>query len=171
MRYSLLLVALIVVLGTAAPAEAQMRNQVQALTQPAPAQLYDSETPGFTLNKLFSPQHFTMGHSYEMSFGSFGGSSSSLGMYTNSMLWQFSPKVDARLDVSVAHSFTGNTFGEDGRGAQVFVRNAEINYRPTEAMQFHISFRQSPYGMYASPYGYGGRHLHAPFQELPPLGR
>lgn len=171
MRYILPLVALIVVLGTAVPAQAQMRDQVPQ-TQPAPAQLYDSQTPTFTLNKLFSPQHFTMGHSYEMSFGSFGGGNQSLGMYTNTMNWQFSQKLDARLDVSVAHSFSGNQFGNDGPGGQVFIRNAQVNYRPTESMQFHISFRQSPYGMYGHPHGYRGGHFGGmPFQELPPIGR
>lgn len=171
MRYFLPLVALIVVLGTAVPAQAQMRDQV-ALTQRAPAQLYDSQAPSFTLNKLFSPQHFTMGHSYEMSVGGFGGSSSTLGMYTNTMAWQFSQKLDARLDVSVAHSFSGNQFGDEGPGGQVFIRNAELNYRPTESMQFHISFRQSPFGLYGHPYGYRGGYVPGmPFQELPPVGR
>lgn len=170
MRYTLPLVALIFVLGTAVPAQAQMRNQVQAVTERAPAQLYDSKSPAFTLNNLFSPQVFTMGHSYEMSFGSYGGAGSSLGMYTNSMLWQFSPKVDARLDVSVAHSFTGNSVGNDGSMGKVFIRNAEVNYRPTETMQFHISFRQSPYGMYAGPYGHRGYHPAGPFHQLPPVG-
>ncbi|MFW5955303.1 MAG: hypothetical protein ACOCSK_01005 [Rhodothermales bacterium] len=169
MRYFLLLFALIVFIGTATPAQAQLRNQVQALTKPASAQLYDASGPGFSLNKLFSPQVFTMGHSYEMSVGSYGGASSSLGMYTNTMLWQFSPKLDARVDVSVAHSFTGNHMG-DNSPAQVFLRNAEINFRPNESTQFHISFRQSPYGTYASPYGSYG-HFVSPHRGLPPIGR
>lgn len=170
MRYFLPQIVLIVVLGTAVPAQAQMRNQVES-SQPAPAQLYDSNVPSFTLNNLFSPEHFTMGHSYEMSFGSFGGGSESLGMYTNTMLFQFSRQLDARVDVSVAHSFTGNQFGNEGQGGQVFIRNAQVNYRPTENMQFHISFRQSPFGMYGHPYGHRGGYGYAPFQELPPVGR
>ncbi len=170
MRYFLPFITLIIVLGTAVPVQAQMRDQV-ASAQPAPAQLYDSQTPAFTLNKLFSPQHFSMGHSYEMSVGSFGGGSQTLGMYTNTMLFEFSPKLDARVDVSVAHSFNGSQFGNEGHGGQVFIRNAQVNYRPTENMQFHISFRQSPYGMYGHPYGYRGGYGYSPFHELPPMGR
>lgn len=171
MRTSLLLFAFIFVLGTALPAQAQLRNQVQSATRPGPTQLYDSQTPAFSLNKLFSPEHFRMGHSFEMSMGSFGGAGSSLGMYTNSLMWQFSQKLDARVDVSVAQSFSGNQLGQDRGMGQVFIRNAEINYRPTENAQIHFSFRQSPYGLYANPHGYGyrpDRFLgHSP---LPPVG-
>jgi hypothetical protein len=147
-------VCLVVALAVAVPAQAQLRQDVQA--QRAGAKLFSDGAAGALFNHIFNPEHFRMHHSYEMSFGSMGGSASSLGMYTNTMMWQFNQKLAARVDVAFAHSpFGGNNFGSgmEGNGGQVFLRNAEIAYRPAENMQLHFSIRQSPYGMYGSPYG------------------
>lgn len=168
MRNILSLFVLLVVLGVSLPAQAQLRDHVQS--RQAEARLYGSDAPMFALNRLFSPEHFKMGHSYEMSFGSFGNGVSSLGMYTNSMMFQFNQKLAARVDVSFAHSPFGsnNVMGQSNQG-QVFLRNAEVAYRPSEKVHLHLSVRQSPYGSYMSPYGaymspygyYGyGRHAH-----------
>ena len=154
MRATVSMICLLAVLSFAIPAQAQLRGDVQGLR--APAKLYDQGDATFALNKLFSPEHFRMQHSYEMSFGSFGGNSSSLGMYTNTMMWQFNNKLAARVDVSFAHSpFSGDdAFGSQfDQGGRVFLRNAEIAYRPTENTQFHFSIQQSPYGSYWGPYG------------------
>ena len=162
MRNFVSLVSLLVVLGTMAPAQAQLRET--ALEEHAPSKLYSTpHRSGFTLNKLFDPAHFRMGQSIEFSTGSFGGRTASLGMYTNSMMWQFNEKMAARVDVSVAYSpnagSLGNTSGNlAGGNTRVFIRNAEFAYRPSENVQFHISFNQSPEGRYASPYGYYGYH-------------
>lgn len=157
MRNLLSLLCLVVCLGVAVPAQAQLRKDVQS-QQPS-ARLYGTDGPAFSLNKLFSPEHFRMSHSYEMSFGSFGGRSSSLGMYTNTMQFQFDQKLAARVDVAFAHSpfggLTGNPLGPDADRGRLFLRNAEIAYRPSENMRLHLSVRQSPYGTYMDPYGYG----------------
>jgi hypothetical protein len=159
MRQLLSVLSLIVFLGVATPAEAQLRQDVQA--QQAQAKLYGSEGPSFSLNRLFSPDHFRMQHSYEMSFGSYGGTTSSLGMYTNTMMFQFNDKLAARVDMSFAHSPLGDGIGQklglQQDNGQFFLRNAEVAYRPNERMQLHLSFRQSPYGSYMSPYGYYGQ--------------
>jgi len=156
MRKLLPLLCLVVFLAVAMPAQAQLRQNLPV--QRASSKLFDSEAVSFVMNKIFSPQHFRMQHSYEMSFGSFGGHSSSLGMYTNTMMWQFDQKLAARVDIAFAHSPFGNSFGLqqgiDGQGGRVFLRNAEIAYRPNERVNLHFSIRQSPYGAYMSPYGY-----------------
>jgi hypothetical protein len=169
MRYSLSLLAFLFVLGTALPAQAQLRDDVKARTQPGQTQLYDSGAPAFSLNRFFSPQHFRMQHTVEMSTGSFGGQTSTLGMYTNTMMWQFSPQLAGRLDVSIANDFSGNMIGSDGSSSRVFIRNAELSYQPRENMNLHFSFRQSPYGQYANPFGYyGPPSRHGAFSPLPP---
>ena len=160
MRIFFTIALLLVVLSTAVPANAQLRDT--AIEQKAPTKLYDtSKSSGFSLNKLFDPSIFRMNQSIEFSSSSFAGQTSSLGMFTNSMMWQFSSKLAARVDVSAAYSPNGGTFsdpsGNLGANTQVFIRNAEVAYRPSENVELHISFRQSPYGMYASPYGYYGR--------------
>jgi hypothetical protein len=157
MRKTLPLLCIVFLLSATNPAEAQLREDA---TQQAPTQLYDAKNAGDFLTTLFDAQHFRMGHSYEMSFGAGGGQSASMGMYTNSMMWQFSDALAARVDVSMAHRpFGGANFND--QNAQIFLRNAEVAYRPSENMQIHFQFRQSPYGNYYSPYGryapYGAR--------------
>ena len=155
MRKTLSLLFLIAFLGLTVPAQAQFREAVQETR--APARLYDAnDAAGFVLNKFFNPSVFRMSHSIEMSAGSFGGNSYSMGMYTNTMAWQFSNKLAARMDVSVAYS-PHNEVSSLGFGEQkprVFLRNAEIAWRPSEKFQLHLQVRQSPYGSYMSPYGY-----------------
>lgn len=153
MRNLLSLVCLIVFLGFAMPAQAQLRENVRH--QDARAQLYGQTGTAFSLNDLFSPQHFQMNHSYEMSMGSFGGSMSSLGMYTNTMRFQFNSKLAARVDMAYAFQPFGqmSAFGGGENNGQFFLRNAEVAYRPTENVQVHLQIRQSPYGSYMGPYG------------------
>ncbi len=151
MRTSLTLLCMVVLLCAAEPAQAQFRTDTP--DQPAPARVYDDSQFKAALDKVFSPEHFQMGHSYEMSYSAFGGQSLSMGMYTNTLQWQFD-KVAARVDVSMAQPFSGGEafFGQD-QGPRLFLRNAEIAYRPTENMMLHVQVRQSPYGGYLSPYG------------------
>ncbi len=160
MRNLVSLLCLIVLLGVAVPAQAQLRANVQ--NQDARTQLYGQEGTAFSLNQLFSPQHFRMSHSYEMSFGSFGGSSSSLGMYTNTMRFQFNSKLAARVDMAYAFSPFGqmSAFSGGSDQGQLFLRNAEVAYRPSENVQLHLQVRQSPYGNYMNPYGYMNRHAY-----------
>ncbi len=158
MRKTLSLLVLVAFLGLTVPAQAQFRAAVQE--SPAPSRLYDANgAAGFLLNKLFNPSVFRMSHSFEMSAGSFGGNSYSLGMYTNSMAWQFNNKLAARVDVAVAyspHNEAASALGFSNERPQVFLRNAEIAWRPAKNVQLHLQVRQSPYGSYMSPYGYGG---------------
>lgn len=166
MRNIVSLACLLLLLGLTLPAQAQLRET--AYEQQAPVKLYDTKTSGFTLNKLFDPAHFRMSQSIEFSSSSFGGQASSLGMFTNSMMWQFNDKLAARVDVSAAYSPNAGTFGNSGQNlnggnAQIFVKNAEIAYRPKENVQLHLSFRQSPYGRYGSPHGYYG---YSPYSNM-----
>lgn len=156
MRALLTSTVLVAVLLVAAPAEAQLRTASSNGT--SPVQLYDGGSSGFLMNTLFNPKHFRMNHSFEMSAFSGGGYSSSLAMYTNSLVWQFGENLAARADVAVAYSpFSSgpNSAGSLSQSsARVFLRNAEVNYRPLSNMNIHLSVRQSPYGQFFSPYGY-----------------
>jgi len=151
MRTLLFSLCLMVLLSVAQPAEAQLRDDIRV--REAPTQLYAQDSGINVFDALFSDEHFKMGHSYEMSFSSFGGNASSLGMYTNSLMWQFNDKLAARADISVAHSPFGGA-GFESQNPRVFLRNAEVAYRPTENMRLHFQIRQSPYGSYMGPYGY-----------------
>lgn len=157
MRQSLFVACLVLTLGLTIPAQGQLRSD--ALSEESTVRLYDQSSSGFSLNRLFSPAHFQMSHSLEFSTGSYGGAASSMGMYTNTMSWRFSQRLAARMDISMSYSPYQDERLQDVTGAnnsRIFLRNAEIAYRPTENSQIHLSFRQSPYGSYMSPYGYGG---------------
>jgi hypothetical protein len=166
MRTTASLLCLVLVLAlTSPPAQAQLRST--SASDSVPTRLYDTgEAAVDALGQLFGAEHFRMAHSYEASFSSFGGQSASMGMYTNSMMWQFSPEWAARVDVGMAHSLGGNNaFGQEQ--TQVFLRNAEVAYRPSENMQFRLQIQQSPHGRYMSPhgrYGYGSRYGSMPMR-------
>ncbi len=163
----ILFIVLLVVLITSAPAYAQLRTDLPG--GPAPVVLTDSQRP-LTLSGLFNAQTLRIGHSYEFSYTGYGGGSLGLGIYTTSLQWQPSSRLAARVDVGVAHSPFGSANVQQALGfdqntpARVFLRNAEIAYRPTENSVLRLQIRQNPigaygrgrYGSYATPYGYGG---------------
>lgn len=143
------------------PAEAQFREAVPYPTRP-PTRLYDATGKvGSLLSKIFNPAVFSMSHSVEMSAGSFGGQGYSMGMYTNTLAWQFSDKLAARMDLAVAYSPQNQLARRAGfahQRPQFLLRNAEIAWRPSERVQFHLQVRNDPYGygrMGYDPYGYG----------------
>lgn len=169
MRVFFSLLCLAVVLSVTNPAQAQLRADERSGS--VPTQLYDAgQATSDLLSTIFSDQHFRMSHTYEASFSSFGGQAASMGMYTNSMMWQFNQAWAARVDVSVAHPFSATSgFGQDQQ-AKVFLRNAEVAYRPSENMQVRLQIRQSPYGRYGSPYGYHSPYRGAFSQQSAPSG-
>lgn len=89
-----------------------------------------------------------MRHSYEMTMGSFGGQMYNRNYYTNTLLLDFNEKLSGRMDVAFAHSPFGNGMMMN-QGPQVFLRNAELQYRFTDRAVLNVSFRHEPgaYGM------------------------
>jgi hypothetical protein len=167
MRTVLPLLCLVFVLSVTAPAHAQLRETAEQNSSVV-TKLYDTGSSATNaLGNLFGAEDFRMSHSYQMSFSSFGGSASSMGMYTNSMMWQFNSEWAARVDVSVAHPLANSgAFGN--QETKVFLRNAEVAYRPSENMKVHFQVQQSPYGRYASPYGVRRQRAFAPTAPLFP---
>lgn len=161
MRTAFFLLCLVLTLSLVTPAEAQFRETAER-NQSVRTQLYDAGSAATNAFKtLFGADHFRMGHSYEASFSSFGGQTSSMGTYTNSMMWQFNSDWAARMDVSMSHPFTAgqdNAFGS--QRPRVFLRNAEVAYKPSDQFQVRMQVQQSPHGRYMRPYGmrggYGG---------------
>ncbi len=152
MRTILPLLCLVFMLSVTAPAHAQLRETAQQNSSVV-TKLYDTGSSATNaLGNLFGAEDFRMGHSYQMSFSSFGGNATSMGMYTNSMMWQFNSDLAARVDVGVAHPLANDgAFGN--QETKVFLRNAEVAYSPSDNMKVHFQVQQSPYGRYANPYG------------------
>jgi hypothetical protein len=158
-------VGIVVLALYAAPAAGQSRDALPGA--PAPVAVYGADA--VSVGGLLDPRAFRVSHSYEFSYGAFGGENLGLGVYTTSLRWQPTQRLAARVDVGVAHSPFGSealqqSLGFDGdTPARVFLRNAEIAYRPTQSTVFHLQIRQSPFGAYASPYGAYGYDRYAPF--------
>lgn len=155
--------ALAALLAFAVPVRAQRAADVPA--RPAPVAL--SETPGaLGLGQLFNAETLEFSQSYEASYSAGAAGSVGLGIYTASMQWQPTSYLAGRVDVGVMHSPLGSSqiqrgLGLEGAGdTRVFLRNAELAFRPSENAVLHLSVRQSPYGAYASPYGYGAYSGH-----------
>lgn len=151
-------VALAALLAFAVPVRAQRAADVPA--RPAPVVL--SETPGaLGIGQLFNAETLKFSQSYEASYSTGGYGSLGLGVYTASLRWQPTQNLAGRVDVGVMHGLFGSDGLQSGLGLEgpgdtrVFLRNAELAYRPTENATFHLRVQQSPYGAYASPYGYG----------------
>lgn len=150
--------ALASLLAFAVPVRAQRAADVPA--RPAPVAL--SETPSaLGIGQLFNAETLKFSQSYEASYSAGAAGALGLGMYTATLRWQPTQRLAGRVDVGVMHGLFGSDalqsgLGLDGSGdTRVFLRNAELAYRPTENATLHLSVRQSPYGGYAAPYGYG----------------
>ncbi len=144
--------ALAALLAFAVPVRAQRAADVPART----ATTVLSEVPNaLGVGQLFNAQTLQFSQSVEMAYGGGAGGAVGLGLYTASLRWQPSARLAGRVDIGVAQALAGSGayagLGEDQ--PTVFLRNAELAYRPTENAVFHLSVQQSPYGSYASPYG------------------
>ncbi|MEL6442948.1 MAG: hypothetical protein AAFQ86_01765 [Bacteroidota bacterium] len=151
----------------AAPAEAQFRTDAPG--RPAPVMV--TENPGgAALGRFFSGDKFKLSHSYEMSYSSFGSAGGfGMGLYTTSLRWQPTANLAGRVDVGVAHAPFGSSdlqsafgFSED-QPAQVFIRNAELAYRPTENSLIRLQFSQNPFARGGYGYGNPGMYGYSPY--------
>ncbi len=139
-------------------ASAQLRSQT-----PTPYSLMGPTVmlnkPDANNNRQFGLASLQMGHSYEMSFGSFGGQMYNQNMYTNTVTMQFNERMSGRMDVAFAHSPFGGALPGMNQSGQVFIRNAEFNYAVNDRTNISLHFSQNPYGMgnYGGPFGGYGR--------------
>ena len=153
MRYAALTLCLFVAVSARAQAIAD-RPAAQA-----PVEVYASPaTP--TLKQLFNSETLRVRQSVEFTTTTGGAGSLGLGVYTASLQWQPSARLAGRVDVGVAQSaFASGLYesalGPEGGQPRVFLRNAELAWKPSENSLVRFQLQQSPYGRFASPYGYG----------------
>jgi hypothetical protein len=150
MKNTAVVVALI--LMVVASSSGQFKSQVQQETQVSIGRLGDS-SPMSVLFGWFNPDKFSMRHSFDFSYMSFGGQGLSLGTYTNSMRYEIAENLNARADVSLSFSpFSSlSTFNKKDLSG-LYLSRAEINYRPWENVFMQVQYRQIPYSTYYSPF-------------------
>lgn len=122
----------------------------------------EQRQPTGNLSNFFNMKMY---HSYEASFMSMGGTAANVNMYTNTMMFSFSPKLTGRLDLALAHSPFGNAMPgmNNQRGGQFIIRNAELNYQLSENTFIRFSYQEqpfSPFGLMNSGFnGFGGNGM------------
>lgn len=145
MKKFIVLVALLAVANGVSLA--QFKSQVEQETQVSLNKLGDSSSPLSYLFGWFNPDKFTMRHSFDLSYATFGGEGLSLGTYTNSMRYDFAENFNARADVAFSFSPYSSLSTLNKKDlSNVYLKNAEINYKPWENTYLTLSYRQLPYG-------------------------
>lgn len=109
------------------------------------------QSAGDWLN-FFNPNNFQMRHSFSASYSAFGGQGIALQRYTNTMVYQFHPNLDARVDFSLQNSpYSTFEYRLQNQFSKAFVSRAELNYRPTDNLRIQLQYRELP----LSYFGYG----------------
>jgi hypothetical protein len=136
--------AAMLVLFCVSQANAQFRRD--ASDEPSAAQSFVHPPSSDAWLGFFNPENFTMRQSYSMSYSAFGSQGIALGRYTNSMMYKFTDKLDARVDVSLQHSpYSTLDSRLQSSLTGIFIDRAELNYRPADNMFLSVSFRKMPY--------------------------
>jgi hypothetical protein len=142
---------MLVVLALLIPSIGSAQFKAQLEQEPSVADAMMRSDQSSLLFGWFDPSKFSMHHSLSMSYQTMGGQGVSLGMYTNSMAYQITDRLNARADVSLMYS-PYNTFSAPGGKkndlSKIFLSNAEVNYRPWDNFQIRLQYRQAPYGTY-----------------------
>jgi len=107
---------------------------------------------------FLSSENFHMNHQFNLSYSTFGNQSIALGVYTNSMLYNFTDNLNVQADVSLVNS-PYSTFGTDFQNSLngVYLTKAALNYRPWKNFDITVQYNRIPNGF--SPYGYYGSSM------------
>lgn len=121
------------------------------------------ETPSATGFRLLDPSRLKMSQSYSMSYFSGSGNSGSVGLYMNTLEYQFSRMLTVRVGLAYLHQplgFLQNSGGRSELSEGRFLPNMSIDFRPSNKFRMLLDFRTVPtFGGYNgfSRYGYGPR--------------
>jgi hypothetical protein len=140
------LIAVMVVL--AGSSGAQLKSQLQQETSISSG-LMSPSAPSLLFG-WFNPEKFHMRHTFSLQYMTAGSHSLSLGMYTNSMMYEIADNLDAQADISLMYSPYNSlsTFNKKDDLSSIFLSRAQINYRPWENFLFQVQYRSYPYGTY-----------------------
>ncbi|MFZ5516745.1 MAG: hypothetical protein ACOY90_08920 [Candidatus Zhuqueibacterota bacterium] len=103
----------------------------------------------FSLFGFLDPSKFSMSHSVSMSYFSVGGSGIAQNMYLNTMSYQIADPLLLRVQWGV-QNYPFNNLAKDNPLFQsgFFLSGAELNYKPSDNMEFKIQFSRMPGSMY-----------------------
>jgi hypothetical protein len=162
-KYAIVLMLVIVWSGIA---YAQFKSQVDQDHPSVSGSILRNDYNSFDLFGWFNPENFQMQHSFSMSFMNLGGRTLGVNMYTNSMRYKFSDRLDVQADISLMMSPYGSMPQTMKNQFSGFILNrAEINYRPWDDFHIQVQVNQNPYGYYNGLYGGYRSRFFNPFFE------
>lgn len=116
---------------------------------------------GSFLGNIIDDKHFQMSHSYSLSYNSLIGNTT--GEYVNTITYKFDAPVLIRTDIGLMHQPFGASQKQlqSGFGANdfsgVYLKNAQVLWKPTKNMIFSASFQQVPANQWLNGFnGFGG---------------
>ena len=132
-------------------ASAQFKQQ--AVEQPRVADSFIQPQTSTEWFSFFNPDNFHMRHMFSASYTSIGGQGIALERYTNSMLYQFAPNLNAQVDISFQNSPYSTLDSKlQSKFSSIYLNRAEINYKPWKNTEIRLSYRQYPNGYYGNGY-------------------
>lgn len=147
--------AIVVLLGLILSVNAQFKEQLENKSSIREGFL----DPGMSNSNIFGfidPSKFSMNHSISMSYSAFSGQGVALGVYTNSMRYDFADNLNFQVDASIVNS-PYNTLGDGFTNSinGIYLSRAAVNFKPSDDTKISLEFRQGPgayYNNYYSPY-------------------
>lgn len=109
------------------------------------------QKPAGFLNQLIDPNKFSMSQSYSLSFLSDGRQSANVGLYLNTMNYQFSDPLRMQVRVGYMHQPLGGATLQNNQNGSVFLQRAMLQYKPFENLTFTLDYQQLPHAP-MSPY-------------------
>jgi len=92
------------------------------------------------------PSRLHISHSYQMSYFSGAGSNGTVGLYLNTMSYQFSNSFDMKLQWGIAHQpFGGNLGNAPQLLNRPFVSGAQLRYQPSDKFKIELNYQSLPY--------------------------
>ncbi len=160
-RYTIAAVVLIIWCGIAC---AQFKSQINQDRPNVAGSILRNDYNSFDLFGWFNPENFQMHHSISMSFMTSGNQSLGVNMYTNSMSYKFSDRLNVQADVSLmATPYGSMSQGTKNQFSGLMLNRAEINYKPWDDFHIQVQFNQYPYGYSNGLYGGYRSHYYNPF--------
>jgi hypothetical protein len=145
-------------------ANAQFKSQIDQEHPSVSGSILRNDYNSFDLFGWFNPENFQMRHSISMSYMSMGSQTLGVNMYTNSMSYRFSDRLDVQADVSLMMSPYGSMpQGTKNQFSGLILNRARIDYRPWDNFHVQVLFNRSPYGYYNGMYGGYRSQFYNPF--------
>lgn len=149
MKRILLFVFLFVSISTFAQFKEEIENEISIRKG-----VFNENPSGLFLD-FFTSENFNMSHSVDMSYSTFGGNGVALGVYTNTMAFQFSDRLHLEVDASLVntpYNSYGDEFTKSVNG--IYLSRAQLNYKLSEDSNITLIYRQVPYSRsyYYSPF-------------------